>query len=445
MWWRRVTIGALAAGATAAGLFLGGVLGDDGAARSGAPVTRDAAEAASVAADGFAAATDTAAQVARLQAAVQADPGDVKSLGLLGLAYQQRARETGDPAWYTKSDGVLHEALRLAPDDLVATSGLGSLALARHRFADALSLGERASRLAPAVARTYGVIGDALLELGRYDEAFAAFDRLASLKPGVAAYARVSYARELRGDVAGAIEAMELAVDAATGAPEPMAWTRVQLGKLHWSRGDIAGAEAAYREALDVLPGYVYALGALAEVEHARGDDAQAISLAEQAVAGVPLPQFVSLLGDLYAAAGREEDARRQDELMGAIDQLLAANGVATDLESAVWRADRGLDPQATVELARRARAERPSIDGDDALAWALVRAGRCDEALGWSEQALRLGTQDALKLFHRGMVDRCRGDEPAARGWFERALALNPSFSVRWAPVARAAMEGIA
>lgn len=445
MWWRRATIGVLAAGATAAGLFLGGVLDEGGAARGGAPVTRDAVEAASVAADGFAAGTDTAGTVARLQAAVKADPADVESLGLLGLAYQQRARETGDPQWYTKSDGVLREALRLAPDDLVATSGLGALALARHRFADALALGERASRLAPGVARTYGVIGDALLELGRYDEAFAAFDRLASLRPGVAAYARVSYARELRGDVPGAIEAMELAVDASTGAQEPMAWTRVQLGRLHWSHGDVAAAEAAYREALDVLPGYVYALGALAEVEHARGDDAGAIALAEQALAGVPLPQFVSLLGDLYAAAGRDDDARRQDELMGAIDQLLATNGVAIDLESAVWRADRGLDPAATVELARRAREERPSIDGDDALAWALVRAGRCDEARGWSERSLRLGTQDALKLFHRGMVERCLGDEAAARGWFERALALNPHFSVRWAPVAREAVEGLA
>ena len=125
---------------------------------------------------------------------------DVQSLALLGLAYQQRARETGDPAYYIKSEGVLQEALALEPDDLLATSGLGSLALARHDFAGALRLGERARSLSPDTARNYGVIGDALTELGRYKDAFAAFDEMVALKPGIASYARVSYARELRGD-----------------------------------------------------------------------------------------------------------------------------------------------------------------------------------------------------------------------------------------------------
>src|SRR5207253_8486256 len=93
---------------------------------------------------------------------------NVSSLDSLGLAYQQRARETGDPTYYTKSDEALHRALALAPSDLLATSGLGSLALSRHRFRQALVLGRCAHAISPTTARNYGVIGDALVELGRY-------------------------------------------------------------------------------------------------------------------------------------------------------------------------------------------------------------------------------------------------------------------------------------
>ena len=71
-------------------------------------------------------------------------------------------------------------------------------------------------------------------------------------------------------------------------------------------------------------------------------------------------------------------------------------------------------------------------------LAWALARNGRCREALGYARQALRLAPRDALKLFHRGMIERCLGDGAKAREWFDRALALNPHFSVLWSPVAR-------
>ncbi len=83
----------------------------------------------------------------------------------------------------------------------------------------------------------------------------------------------------------------------------------------------------------------------------------------------------------------------------------------------------------------------RPSVYGDDALAWALARAGRCREALTLARSALRLDTKDALLYFHRGYAEGCAGDRDAMRSWYERALELNPEFSIRWAPVARAAL----
>ena len=147
----------------------------------------------------------------------------------LGYAYQQRWRETGDASYLPRAGEALRRARSLAPRDPLAVTGQGLLALTRHDFRRALVLGRLAVRLAPGSARPYGVVGDALLELGRYREAFAAFDRMAALKPSLAAYARVAYARELIGRVGGAIAAMELALDSAGGHPEPTAWTHVEL------------------------------------------------------------------------------------------------------------------------------------------------------------------------------------------------------------------------
>jgi tetratricopeptide (TPR) repeat protein len=264
---------------------------------------------------------------------------------------------------------------------------------------------------------------------------------MARLKPGLASYSRVAYGRELLGDTTGAIQAMKLAVDAATSEREPTAWTHWQLGKLYWSVGRLHAAEHEYRAALAAFPGYVYALDALAQVEAARGHTARAISLERHAVDEIPLPQFVGLLGDPTGHAGSRL-ARRQYALVGVIQRLLVANGVKTDLETALFDVDQGIRLRHALELARRAQADRPSVDGDDVLAWALARNGRCAEARGWSEQALRLGTLDALKLFHRGMIERCLGHHAAARHYLRRALALNPHFSIVWSPVARKALR---
>jgi tetratricopeptide (TPR) repeat protein len=428
----RFLIAGTAAAIVAAVLSLGGVLHPAGAMRPDRP--HAAVEAL---ASGFGAG-DTMGLVAQLQRALRRAPGNVHDLDLLGLAYQQRARETGDPAWYPKSNGILTRALRLAPGDLPATSGLGSLALSRHRFAQALQIGRRAVALSPSTAASYGIVGDALVELGRYRAAFRSFDTMARRKPGLASYARVSYARELRGDWSGAVHAMRLAGTAAIGEPEPTAWVHVQLGKLDWSRGLYDTAAAEYRAALRTFPGYVYALDALAQVAAATAHLERAIALERRAEETIPLPQFVGLLGDLESAAGHRRAALRDYALIGVIDRLLRANGVRTDLEVALFDADHGIAPARTLALARRAQHARPSIDGDDVLAWTLERNGRCTEALGYSRLALRLGTRDALKFFHRGMIERCLGNGTVARAWFRRALVLNPHFSVRWSPIAR-------
>ena len=419
--------------ALALGALLGGVARES---RSATPAAPAPVEAEALRA-GFAPG-DTQALIVRLQADVAARPADSHPLSLLGLAYAQRARETGDAAYISRADRAFRRAVKLEPQDFEALTGLGGVLLARHRFRDALVAARRALAVAPDAAAPHGVLGDALLELGRYGAAFAAFDRMAALKPNTSSYARVSYARELRGHVAAAIDAMELALDAAAGRPEAYAWTSVELGKLHWSVGRAGRAASFYRLALAARPGYAPALDALARFEAAQGRLGRAVALQRRAVDAVPLPGYVAQLGDLLAATGRTRAAREQYGLVAAIERIQAANGSRIDLESALYRTDRGIRLAETLELARLAHARRPSIAGDDMLAWALARNGSCVEARRWSQRSLRLGTRDASFFFHRGMIERCLGRDADAGRWFRLALDTNPHFSLLWSSTAR-------
>ena len=424
--------------ALAVGALVGGVVTEAPSAGSGGSVGGSgfAEQALSVAAGGVSATT-----VAGLEEEVRARPGDPDALVRLGFAYQLRWRETGDASYLPRSESALRRGLRARPHDPDALLGLGSLALIRHDFREALGRGRRAVRLLPGSARPYGVVGDALVELGRYREAFAAFDRMVSLRPSLASYARVAYARELMGDRSGATRAMRLALEASAGQPEPTAWAHVELAKLAFGQGELGLASRNARAALQAFPGYPAGLVELARVEAADGRLALARRHAHEAVDAVPTGASVALLADILERSGRDAEARRQRALVAVIDRLLRANGVAVDLESAVYRADQRIRPAETVTLARRARAARPSIYGDDALAWALARAGRCAEALPYAERALRLGTRDALLYFHRGFAEGCAGNRATMREWYAQALELSPHFSLRWAPAARAAL----
>ena len=363
---------------------------------------------------------------------------------MLGQAYLQKARETGDPGYYPKAETLFQQALASDGDDVDAIVGLGTLALARHEFAAALDWGERARALAPYHAAAYGVIGDAQVELGRYDEAIETVQAMVDLRPDLSSYSRVSYLRELMGDREGALVAMEQAATAGSGYAENVAWVRVQLGNLRFDGGDLAGAASEYAAALAAVPGYAPGLAGQARVAAASDDLDRAADLYAEAVRTIPLPEFVVGYGDVLSAAGRQDEAAAQYALVAAIQQLYAANGVDTDLELALYTADHG-GAEDLPEAVQKARAQvdvRPSIVAWDVLAWTLYRSGDLDEAAAASKEALRLGTHNALMHFHAGMIAAARGETAQAITFLESAFALNPHFSVRYAPEARAALE---
>lgn len=382
-------------------------------------------------------------RIAALQVAVREAPQGRRALAPLGLAYLQKVRETGDPAFYSRAEGVLRRALRIDPRDATAVTGLGTLALARHDFRGALPLAERARRLQPDAVAAFPVLVDALVELGRYDAAARALQEFIDRKPGLPSYARVSYFRELHGDLEGADEAMRLAVSAGGGSPENVAYVRALLGNLQFVRGNLARARRAYEASLAVLPDHAPAQAGLARVDAAAGRFAPAIRRLRSLVDRLPLPEYVVALGETELAAGRRRDARDDLDLVRVQQRLLGGRGVNTDVELAIFEADHG-SAERGVSLARRAWAAAPSVRSADALAWALTRAGRAAEGLVFARRALRLGWRDPTVLYHAGITARDAGRTAEARRLLRRSLAGNASFSPWHGPRAQRALRGL-
>jgi tetratricopeptide (TPR) repeat protein len=383
--------------------------------------------------------------ILRFQEEIRANPENGDAYAQLGLAFLQRVRETGDASLYTQAEQAFDGALRYDPEQVDALVGQGMLALARHDFEAALQWGNQARALNPYRAYTVGILVDALVELGRYEEALAQAQVMVDMRPDLASYSRVSYLRELHGDSAGAIAAMEMAVAAGVPTAEGTLWTQTQLGHLYFNRGDLDTAEATYQQALAWRPDYIYAQAGLARITAARGNDAEAIAAYQAIVERMPLPEFVIPLGNLYEVTGQTAEAERQYDLVRAIQQLNAAAGMDVDMELALFDADQGADPAATLEKATAAYARRPSIYAADVLAWSLYANGQFAEAWRYSQEALRLGTRDALLHYHAGQIAYAQEDWPAARYHLQEALTINPYFSIRYASQAAALLKEMA
>jgi tetratricopeptide (TPR) repeat protein len=264
---------------------------------------------------------------------------------------------------------------------------------------------------------------------------------MVDLRPDLASYSRISYLRELHGDVTGAATAMETAVSFGFPGDEEWAWAQVQLGNLYFNQGAFDKAKAIYEEALYYRPNYAYALGGLGRIAAARGNYEAAIMQLQPLVERLPLPEFAIMLGDLYTVTDQPEAAQQQYELVRFIQRLNEQAGMSVDLELALFEADQG-EPITAVTKARLAYGYRPSITAADVLAWALYQDGEYQEAWRYAQEALRLGTQDALMHYHAGKIAYALGDKETAQNYLLTALAINPAFSIPYAVDAQAILD---
>ena len=209
----------------------------------------------------------------------------------LGQALLQLVRETLDPSLYASAERALLEADRLRPDDARTLAAIGALQLGRHEFAAALETGRRAVGLSPGLAAAHAVVVDALVELGRYDEAEAAAGRMLAAGDDLGTLARLSYLRELHGDLEAARDLMARAADRPGLAPEHRAFALAILGNLDRWTGDPEAAQADWEAALALVPDHAPSLAGLGRLAVGRGDLEAALDLFGRAAEIVPAPR----------------------------------------------------------------------------------------------------------------------------------------------------------
>ena len=430
----RVLIAAIAAFAlTAAALLL---------LRSGEPTTVGTAAATSFPEQPRPGAS-TDERIASYDAIVKARPRVAAGYTLLAAAYGQKARDTADRAFRVRAEAVIGRGLRFAPTDPGLLTERGALAMSNHDFRAGLLDARAVTAADPTLRKPYGVLVDALVELGRYDDAARALQRMVDNGPGLAAYTRASYFAELQGDIPGAREALELAASAGGDSAENVAYVQTLLGNLEFGDGELDAARRAYQQALARFPGYAGARIGLAKLDLARGRTDAAIREMRSVVKTAPIGEYLAALGDAELTAGRSEAARRVYSLVNEQHRQELAAGLNPDAGLVLFEADHG-DKARALQLGRRTWRAAPSVSSAHALSWALTRAGRADEGLTWAKRSLKLGSRDAVFLYHAGLTARAAGRPGLARRWLTAALAANPKFSPLHGPRAERALKAL-
>jgi tetratricopeptide (TPR) repeat protein len=369
------------------------------------------------------------------QEALRDKPGDATRTLAVAYAYLQAQRESADPAYYDRIEKLLQriESSDLGNPDIPFLRG--SIAAGKHDFQTALRYARQVTDSHPEVARYQGLLTDALVETGQYEEAVEALQAMSDIRPDYAALTRIAYLREIHGDVPGAIEAMEQALEAQTGVPENGAWALCEYGRLVLpSDPDKAGR--LYAAALEVSPHYAPALAGLAKVAMTKVDIAEGKKLAQAAFDVLPLPEYATLLGDIALVEGNAAKAATSFALVRAGYDQIAMGGTDVELERARFLVDHDLDLDTIVAKARAVYDKRPTIYAADTLAWALAKNEKYKEAGEAIVDALKTGSHDPFILFHAALIAKANGEGEKAQEYAKTVREESPYFSFRWMPV---------
>lgn len=377
-----------------------------------------------------------------LQARVARLPKDPGGWAALGMAYVQQARSTADPATYDRAEKALQTSLSVQGEgNTDAETAMGALAAARHDFRTALRWARKATTSGPYSSSAYGVLADAHTQLGHYDEADEAVQKMTDLRPDAASLARASYAFELKGNTARARALMQRSL-AAAATPADKAFAHSVLAGLDLQDANPREALARTQTALRTAPTDSALLETRARAYLALGDTTKAVADYKAAIAIAPLPHYLLGLGELEQALGHRERAAENYDLLRAQDRIREAAGDPADTDAILFEADHG-NPRRAVALAEGTLRNRPFVAVHDAYAWALHRAGRDTEALVQADKSLAQGTRSAIFRYHRAAIHHALGDPAAARRDLTEALR-EPGFHPLHARAARDLLQRI-
>lgn len=378
-------------------------------------------------------------QIERLQDFARRSPEKVDVWLLLGQEWIRKARGMGDPGYYLNAGACAEVAMKLSSDQRAALSLKGMVLLNAHRFTEARTLAETVLRQDPDEVLALGVLSDAQLELGNFEAAAEAAQRMMDLKPNLPSYSRAAHLRWLQADSQAAKQFYRSAIDAGADLrdAEPLAWTLVQTAMIFWHEGDLEGADAGFRVALQKLEGYPPALVGQARVALAKGEAQRAVELLERAQAQSPLAETAWLLGDAKEAAGDLKGAQ------AAYAEVTRLGRQGDHLTLALFLAAKDREHEEALRLAQAEHELRPNTHVEDTYAWALYRAGKLAEARAASDRARALGTKEPRLLFHAGAIRIAQGETAEGLALVKQALSLNPAFDVSGAAEARKLIAG--
>jgi tetratricopeptide (TPR) repeat protein len=343
------------------------------------------------------------ATIASNRQKVVANPGDGAAAVQLADALMRAARVKGDASLAIEAEHVLRATLQHSSSDYLARRMLSVVYLSQHRFAEALTEAKAAQALRPKDAWNYAIAGDALLELGRYEEAFDSFDQVMEHRPDAGAYARVAYARELQGDLDGAVRLMHMSAEATSRQDlEGLAWTHAQIGNLYVLQGRLDEAEREFSHAEFIFPSHPYAMNGRVRLLIARHRYADALDLSRRVP---PTPETLATQGDLLTRLGHLDDA---EELYREAEQVEREGWKQEQPQPgalARFLAERGRNIPEAIALAERAASERQDVVTMDALAWSYFRGGRVADAATAIQRATRLGTVDPRIRCHASAI----------------------------------------
>ena len=350
----------------------------------------------------------TKLKVQELQQKIASEPTNVKPRLQIATIYITEARITGEhPYYYPALHKILDDVLLLEPNNYEALVLKASVTMSQHKFSDALALAEKARAINPNEAYVYGILVDANVELGNYDEAVKASDKMQALKPSLESYSRASYLREIFGDVNGAIEAMQLASQAGLPGSEPQCWSMNTLGELYLHAGKLDKAQQQYQQILSVRPSYAFAIGGLAKIEEEKKNYDKALQLLEEAAAIMPEYSFYEQMGDIYSRKG---ETKLANEAYAKVKEMLeedAASGHLVNLDIAKLYIKMN-----KLDLAKKhlliEYAERPNnIDVSQTLAWIAYKENDITKSKELMKIAKRTGSKDPELEMKASIINR--------------------------------------
>jgi len=376
------------------------------------------------------------ASIQTLQNDIRKKPTDQKKKLLLAFAYMQEARVTGEhPHYYPLASDLLDNVIESAPADknllFDAMVAKATVQLSLHQFEEALRTAQRAEKIDTTTASLYGVFCDAYVELGDYEKAIAAADRMTSIRPDIRSYSRISYLREIHGDTPGAIEAMAEAIASGVPGLEQTAWARITLGGLYESIGNLNEAELQYRLALAERPNYAFAIGTLGRIEAKRKNYDESIELLKKAYEIMPEFSFQQQMVQVYKITDKNSRAKSvTQDLLESLEEDQDA-GHVVDLELANIHLDILQDIDEAYRHAKREYKKRPqNIDVCKTMAKIHYKQNDLEEANKLIEVASRTNKQDAEIFCLKGLIDYKLGNTKDGIQLMKVAMKINPFLS---------------